>query len=218
MADSAEVSRKSRQGRRKRTDRVPFPNAAFGVVAVAASAGGLAALTQILADLPRDFGAAILIVQHLDPSHPSLMASILQRRTPLTVKQAVEGEAIQPGAVYIAPPDRHLLVTPEGTLTLSRSELVHFVRPSADLLFESVAASYRDRAILVVLTGTGSDGATGVQAGKRVGSRTIVEDPATSEFPGMPSAAVHTGCADQVLPLRRIAEAIEKLVAAGEAA
>ena len=87
------------------------------------------------------------------------MADILSRRTPLQVKQAEEGDRLYPATVYIAPPNRHLLVNADGTLSLSQSELVHFVRPSADLLFESVAASYQDRAIAVVLTGTGSDGA-----------------------------------------------------------
>ena len=130
----------------------------YDVVAMAASAGGLNALSQVLAPLPADFPAAIVLVQHLDPRHRSLMAEILNRRAHLHVEQAEEGKHLKPGTVFIAPPDRHLLVNRDGTLSLTQSELVHFVRPSADLLFESVAASYRDRAIAVVLTGTGSDG------------------------------------------------------------
>lgn len=141
-----------------------FANAAYDVVALAASAGGLTALSLVLSNLPADFPAAVVLVQHLDPRHRSLMAEILGRRTLLQVKQAKEADCLQPSTVYIAPPDRHLLVNPDGSLSLSQSELVHFVRPSADLLFESVAASYRERAITVVLTGTGSDGNMGVQA------------------------------------------------------
>jgi len=146
------------------------------------------------------------------------MADILSRRTSLRVKQAEEGDRLAPGTVAIAPPDRHLLVNPDGTLSLSQSELVHFVRPSADLLFESVAASYRERAIAVVLTGTGSDGAMGVQAIKKMGGRVIVQDERTAEFFGMPTAAIHTGQVDQILPLDEIAPAIITLVTRTDAA
>ena len=192
-------------------------DAAFDIVAMAASAGGLTALSRVLTDLPRDFPAAIVVVQHLDPRHRSLMATILSRRTPLQVKQAEEGEHVVAATVYIAPPNRHLLVNPDGTLSLSQSELVHFVRPSADLLFESVAASYRERAIAVVLTGTGSDGVMGVQAIKKMGGTVIAQDEATAEFFGMPSAAIQSGSVDFVLPLDEIAAALIALVVKGEA-
>jgi len=148
-----------------------FSNGAYDLIALAASAGGLRALSEVLAGLPREFPAAIVVVQHLDRRHRSLMADILSRRTPLHVKEAEEGDHLSPGTVYIAPPNRHLLVNPDGTLSLSQSELVHFVRPSADLLFESVAASFKDRAIAVVLTGTGSDGSMGVKAIKKMDGR-----------------------------------------------
>jgi two-component system, chemotaxis family, protein-glutamate methylesterase/glutaminase len=158
------------------------------------------------------------VVQHLDPRHRSLMADILSRRTPLRVKQAEEGEQVAPATVYIAPPNRHLLVNPDGTLSLTQSQLVHFLRPSADLLFESVAASYRERAIAVVLTGTGSDGAMGVQAIKKMGGTVIAQDEATAEFFGMPGAAIQSGSVDFVLPLNEIPAALVTLVMKGEAA
>jgi two-component system chemotaxis response regulator CheB len=192
-----------------------FPHAAFDLVALAASAGGLTALGQVLTDLPADFPATIVVVQHLDPRHRSLMADILSRRTSLRVKQAEEGDHLVSATVYIAPPNRHLLVNPDGSLSLSQSELVHFVRPSADLLFESAAASYKDRAIAVVLTGTGSDGAMGVQAIKKMGGTVIVQDERTSEFFGMPGAAIQTGSADFVLPLDEVASALVTLVMKG---
>ena len=191
---------------------------AFEIVALAASAGGLAALSAVLSALPADFPAALVVVQHLDPRHRSLMADILNRRTPLTVKQAAEGDHLSAGNVYIAPPDRHLLVNPDGTLSLSQSKLVHFVRPSADLLFESTAASYKDRAIAVVLTGTGSDGSLGVKAIKETGGTVIVQDEKTSEFSGMPSAATQTGQVDFVLSLEEIPLALITLVMKGTAA
>jgi len=195
---------------------IPKPDAAFDIVAMAASAGGLQAFSTVLAYLPAGFPAAILAVQHLDPRHRSLMVDILGRRTPLAVREAVEGVCIEPGIVHFAPPNHHLLVAPGRTLTLTQTELVHFVRPSADLLFESVAACYRERAIAVVLSGTGHDGAMGVRAIKKMGGTVIVQD-GEAEFAGMPSAAVTTGLVDFVLPLGEIAFALVTLVA-GKAA
>ncbi len=194
---------------------VHFSNAAFDVVAVAASAGGIAAISNVLSGLPENFPAAIVIVQHLDPRHRSLIAEILSRRTSLKVKQAEEGDKLSPGTVYIAPPNSHLLVNPDGTLSLSQSELVHFLRPSADLLFESVAACYKDRAIVVVLTGTGSDGAMGVNAIKKMGGTVIAQDVKSAEFSGMPNAAIQTGNVDFILPLEEITSALVSLVMKG---
>ena len=194
----------------------PLSGSAFDVVALAASAGGLTAISRILSAFPDDFPAAIVIVQHLAPRHRSLMASILSRRTSLQVKQAEEGDCLSPATVYIAPPNRHLLVNPDGTLSLSQSELVHFVRPSADLLFESVAASYRHCAIAVVLTGTGSDGAMGVQAIKKMGGTVVCQDEESAEFFGMPDAAIQTGDVDFVLSLGEISSALVTLVMKGE--
>ncbi|NEO31665.1 MAG: chemotaxis protein CheB [Symploca sp. SIO3C6] len=189
-----------------------FADAAFDLVAIASSAGGLQALTEVVSNLPAEFPAALVIVQHLDPRHRSLMAEILSRRTPLQVKQAQEGDCLSPGMVYIAPPNRHLLVNQDGTLSLSQTELVHFVRPSADLLFDSVAASYQARAIAVVLTGTGSDGAMGIQAIEKMGGTVIAQDEETADYFGMPGAAINSGAVDFILPLADIAPALITLV------
>jgi two-component system chemotaxis response regulator CheB len=170
------------------------------------------ALQTILDALPKGFPAAIVIVQHLDPRHRSLLAEILDRHCVLQVSESKEGDMLEPGHAYIAPPNRHLLVNSDGTLTLSESELVHFVRPSADLLFESVAGSYKEHAIAVVLTGTGNDGSMGVQAVKKMGGTVIAQDEATSEFYGMPGAAIATGDVDFALPLPDIAPALVTLV------
>jgi two-component system, chemotaxis family, protein-glutamate methylesterase/glutaminase len=194
-----------------------FPGTAFDVVALASSAGGIAAIGHILESLPAGFPAAIVVVQHLDPRHRSLMAEILRRRTHLEVLQAVEGDQIRPGTVHIAPPDRHLLVNRDGSLSLTQTELVHFVRPSADLLFESVAASFRERAIAVVLTGTGSDGSLGIGAIKKMGGTVIAQDQESAEFFGMPAAAIKSGHADFILRLDEIPPALATLVAEGVA-
>jgi two-component system, chemotaxis family, protein-glutamate methylesterase/glutaminase len=189
-----------------------FPRAAFDVVAVAASAGGLKALTAVLSPLPPDLPAGIVIVQHLHPRHRSLMAQILDRCTALEVRQVEDGDALWPGTAFIAPPDNHVLVNPNGVLSLSKSELVHFLRPSADLLFESVAAAYGDRAIAVVLTGSGRDGSMGVELVKKMGGTVIAQDEATSEFSDMPTAAVRTGSVDFVLPLSEISASLVSLI------
>ena len=180
---------------------------------MAASAGGLAAVTHLLAGLPPDFAAIIVFVQHLDPKHRSLMHEIMGRRSNLPVTQAVDGMDLEPGHVYLAPPDNHMLVNSDATVSLTRSELVNFVRPSADLLFESVAAAYGERAIAVVLTGAGNDGSMGVTAIKSRGGTVIAQDESSSEFFGMPSAAIRTGAVDFVLSLEEIPAALRLLVA-----
>jgi two-component system chemotaxis response regulator CheB len=188
---------------------------AFEIVALAASAGGLNALTHVLSALPADFPAGLVVVQHLDRRHRSLMAEILSRRTRIQVAEASEGHFVRPGTAYIAPSDRHLLVNADRSFSLTQTELVHFVRPSADLLFESTAASFRDRAIAVVLSGSGQDGAMGVRAIKKMGGTVIVQD-ANAQFRGMPDAALATGLVDFVLPLDDIALALQKLCTSTE--
>lgn len=185
---------------------------AFAVVAIAASAGGLQAISALLAALPDDFPAAIVVVQHLSPHQPSQMADILRRRIALPVTQAVEGELLRSGHVYLAPPDRHLLVLPDHTLSLTHTEKVHFVRPSGDVLFGSVAACFGPRAIAVILTGGASDGAAGIKAIKEAGGITLAQDEASSDTFSMPRAAIETGAVDHILPLDAIAPRLVSLV------
>ncbi|MEV2250670.1 chemotaxis protein CheB [Streptomyces sp. NPDC050147] len=184
----------------------------YAVVAIAASAGGVQALIRLLGGFDADLPVPVLLVQHLDPRHRTALPQVLTHRTKLTIKLAEDRDRIQPGIVYLAPPGRHLLVKSNGTMVLSDSEVVHFVRPSADLLFESVAEAYGPRAIACVLTGTGVDGARGVAAIKAHGGTVLVEDPKTAQFAGMPTAAVKSGAADHVLPLEEIAAALRGLV------
>ncbi|MFJ4654466.1 chemotaxis protein CheB [Nocardia sp. NPDC088792] len=184
----------------------------YDVVALASSAGGIQALQVVLGALGGDLPVPVLVVQHLDRRHPTILDRVLARATALTVKLAEDGEPIEAGTVYLAPPDRHILAGPSGHLGLSSSERVHFLRPSADLLFVSVAEAYGPRAIACVLTGTGADGAIGVGAVKSHGGIVIAQDPATAAFDGMPRAAVTTGAVDFVLPLSEIGAAISTLV------
>ncbi|MEV0261104.1 chemotaxis protein CheB [Streptomyces sp. NPDC050617] len=188
------------------------PGTPYAIVAVASSAGGIQGLTALLGALSSDLPVPVLVVQHLDPRHRTVIADVLSRRTDLPVKLAEAEERALPGTIYIAPPDRHLLVDSDGVLTLSNTELVHFVRPSADLLFESLAGAYGPQAIACVLTGTGSDGAMGTEAVKARGGTVIAQDPVTADFPGMPQAAIDTGSVDFVLPLEEIAAVVSGLV------
>jgi two-component system chemotaxis response regulator CheB len=165
------------------------PPASFRLVAIAASAGGLTALTAVLSRLPATFPVPIVIVQHVDPNHNSVIADILSRRTALTVKQGIR---------------------------LGHSELVHFVRPSADRLFET-AAEACGPIIGVVLTGTGSDGAAGARAIKKAGGTVIAQDQSSSAFFGMPQAAIEAGAVDRVLPLEAIGPALVELTGSHDA-
>lgn len=182
------------------------------LVAMAASAGGIHAIGVVLSMLPTDLPAPVVIVQHLAPRHPSHMASIMARQTQLDVRQARDGEVLRNAVVYIAPPDRHLLVNTDGSVTLADTELVHFLRPSGDLLFESAAAACGPGLVAVVLSGTGEDGAMGVRAVKKMGGAVIVQDETSAEFTGMPHAAIGTGIADRVLALSDIGPAIATLI------
>jgi two-component system chemotaxis response regulator CheB len=200
-----------------RTRRVvatrPYLLRNFDVVAMGASAGGLKALSQVLGGLAKEFPSSIVVVQHLAPRHKSWMASLLGRSCEVKVKQAEHGEILLPGMVYTAPPDEHLLVGP-GKIQLAHSQLVHFSRPSIDLLFESVAGTYGSRSIGVVLSGSGKDGAAGIRAIKEAGGITIAQLPSTAEFRHMPEAAIETGCIDFILPLIKIGEKITGLCSA----
>src|ERR1051325_9356669 len=141
----------------------------FEIITIAGSVGGIPALLQILSGLPANFPVPILIVQHLNSKVPTQLAKVLGRRTKLRVKLAEEGDQLQPAVVYIAPPNLHLLFKSKGILALSPASKVNFSRPSADVLFESVATFYQASAIGVVLSGKRYDGAAGTQAIKAKG-------------------------------------------------
>ena len=204
---------------RHRASKVPAlpATANFPVIAMAASVGGLAALSVILGGLPAKFPAAIAIVMHLSPDHKSILAEILNRRTHLPVRQAHTGDVLCPSWVFVAPPNRHLFVAPSGRLKLSSSSAVkvHYARPSAEPLFASVAEVYGRNAIAVVLTGGDGDGSFGVQIIKDKGGMVIAQDRPTSKDFSMPETSIETGDVDFILPLDAIAPKLIELVGAG---
>jgi len=184
---------------------------------MAASAGGLNALSVILGGLPVDFPAAIAIVMHLSPDHKSLLAEILDSRSHLKVKQAQTGDILCHSSVFVAPPNHHMTVTKGGRLELSSSsaDKVHYARPSAEPLFASVAEVYRKNAVAVVLTGGDGDGSFGVQIIKEKGGKVIAQDRPTSQDFSMPETSIKTGDVDFILPLDEIAPKLIELVGAG---
>ena len=181
---------------------------------MAASAGGLKALSVILGGLPADFPAAITIVMHVSLDHKSLLADILTSRSHLEVREAHTGDVLCHASVFVAPPNHHLSVTPGGCLQLSSSsaEKVHYARPSAEPLFASVAEVYKKNAIAVVLTGGDGDGSFGVQIIKEQGGTVIAQDRPTSENFSMPETSIKTGDVDYILPLDKIAPMLIALV------
>lgn len=190
----------------------------FDVVAVGASAGGLAALSILLGDLPVGFPAPVAVVLHLSPDHPSVLVGILSRCTRLPVCWATDGARMNPGTVYIAPPDQHLVFERNGDVALLHSAPVHFSRPSVDLLFASAARAFRDRTLAVILTGNGYDGSDGAAEVHNAGGVVIAQDEASSEFFSMPREAIESGGVSYILPLASIGTAVRRLVTLGAAA
>src|SRR5262249_7278105 len=185
------------------------------VVALAASAGGVPALARIIAALPADFAAPVLVVLHLVPDHPSILARVLGRGARLPVREAVDGAALEAGIVYVALPDRHLTVDAGRRVRLTHTGPVHHCRPAADELFGSVARIYGPAAVGVICTGMGQDGGDGLKQIQEQGGITIAQDRGSSAFFGMPGSAIRRGAVARVLPLDQIPGALVALFAGG---
>jgi two-component system CheB/CheR fusion protein len=180
------------------------------VVGIGASAGGVRTLQQLFAALPEKPGAAFVVVVHLDPDMRSEMSNILAARTSMPVMQVDKPVPLQPDHVYVIPPDRRLHITDDEIATAEFDE-PRGKRAPIDLFFRSLAEQHGD-GCAVILTGAGSDGAVGVKAVKESGGIILVQDPVEAEFPSMPRAAIATGIADFVLPVREIAVRLIELV------
>jgi two-component system, chemotaxis family, protein-glutamate methylesterase/glutaminase len=180
----------------------------FPVLAIGASAGGLEAVRRITEALPRNCGAAVALVMHVG-RQPSQLPEILNWHGKLPAAFAEEGAMLEPGHIYVAPPDRHLLLQAPGRIHLDDGTLVHHTRPAVDPLFASAAATFGRRVVGVVLSGRGSDGAAGLRAIKVHGGLALVEDPARAAAPQMPLAAVADD-EPEILPLDQLARRIAR--------
>lgn len=177
---------------------------AFPIVAVGASAGGLNACGAFLAALRPETGIAVVVVAHLDPTHPSLMAELLARTSRFDVREARDGDRPAPGSVHVIPPGAYLRLR-DGRLRLDRPAPGEAVRRPFDALLRSLAAEAGPRAVCVVLSGTADDGVAGLAEIHAAGGLTLAQDPAEAEFPGMPQAALDTGLVDACRPVRELA-------------
>ena len=168
-------------------------------VAIGASAGGVEVLSVLLSSLPASCRASFFIVMHIPRERPSLLAEVFNARCALPVREAEDKEPVQPGTVYFAPPDYHLLLDRGPILALSSDEPVHFSRPSIDVLIESAADIYGERLLGLILTGANQDGAAGLAAVGRAGGRTVVQDPESAAVAYLPQAALQQGPVDFIL-------------------
>jgi two-component system chemotaxis response regulator CheB len=180
------------------------PTSDIEAVAVGASAGGVEVLSMLLSALPSSCRAAFFIVMHIPRERPSLLPEVFGSRCALPVREAEDKEPVQPGTVYFAPPDYHLLVDRGPAFALSSDEPVHFSRPSIDVLFDSAADIYGERLLGLILTGANQDGAEGLAAIGRAGGRTVVQEPSGAAVPFLPVAALQQGPVDYVLSLTQL--------------
>jgi two-component system chemotaxis response regulator CheB len=185
--------------------------ARYRAVVVGGSAGGLKALVDILSEIPAHFGLPVLVVQHLHASDGGALARHLARETSLPVVEPCDKERIEPGCVYVAPADYHMLVERSGTIALSVEERVNWSRPSIDVLFESAASAWGRSVIAIILSGANSDGAKGAQAVKAAGGLVIAQDADEAQHPFMPRAAIDARVVDEVLRAKEIGRRVAEL-------
>ncbi len=183
-------------------------NTAKGIIGVGASAGGLEALQALLANIPEDLNQyAFIVAQHVSPSHKSMLTNLLAKDASFPVKEAIDGEDLEAGYIFITPPDSDLTIQ-DQKIVLSKPQSNAGPKPSVNLLFESIAENYGAFGVGIILSGTGTDGATGISYIRKEGGITVAQEPDTAKFPGMPEAAINTGLVDLVLPPESICEEI----------
>ncbi len=187
----------------------PGDSSEFLIVGIGASAGGLDACRKLVSALPAKSGLAFILVQHLDPTHESMMVDLLASHTSMSVRQATDGMLIEREHLYVIPPGTYLSVA-NGTLHLSQPQARHGARLPFDYLLKSLAEACGARAVCVILSGTGADGSLGLKAVKAAGGLVIAQDPEEAGYDGMPRSAMMTGAVDLVLPVAKIPEALVK--------
>ena len=188
----------------------------YAIAVVGTSWGGLAALRELVSCLPADLRIPVVLIQHRHRMSDEALPRLLQDRTPLDVCEAEDKMPIEPGHIYVAPADYHLLVDADGYFTLSVEEPVRYSRPSIDVTFTSAADVFGGRTIGVVMTGANADGAAGLKRIAERGGAAIVQEPVTAESPAMPTAALEAVPKARVMVLSQIGSAIAELAAVPE--
>ena len=187
----------------------------FEAIVIGASTGGLNALQTVIEPIPADFSLPIIVVQHRLPALNDFLVFSLNASGQLTVKEAAEKEAIQPGIVYIGPANYHLLVERDKTLSLSIDAKVCYSRPAIDVLFETAAETYRSGLVGIILTGANEDGTAGLKKIKQHGGLTVAQNPATAEAALMPASAIRENIVDKICSLTEISALLIQLSGQG---
>lgn len=172
---------------------------AYDAIVIGTSAGGLYVLMRMLKLLPPDYPVPIIVVQHRAKDERQLLEEVMEQHCSIYIKQADEKEKIQPGVVYFAPPDYHLLIEHDATFSLSHDAPVNYSRPSIDVLFETASDVYKEKLLAIILTGANKDGAAGIKKISMAGGTTIAQQPETADYPEMPKAAINTGVIRHIL-------------------
>lgn len=181
------------------------------IVGIGASAGGLEAFEQFFTNMPEDSGMAFIVISHLSPDHVSVMPDLLRKYTRMKVFQISEGMKIEPDCVYMTPPNREVAIF-HGALHLMEAAEPHGLRLPIDYFFRSLAHDQGERAIAVILSGSGSDGALGIKEIKAELGMVMVHDPDSAKYGGMPKSAIGTGVVDYVLPADKMPDQLLKYV------
>ncbi|MEO5947840.1 MAG: chemotaxis protein CheB [Chitinophagaceae bacterium] len=183
----------------------------YELIVIGGSAGSFQVILKLVSQLDKGFDIPVLIITHRSRGNDTQLIDILNEKTSLRVKEAEEKELILPGCIYVCPPDYHLLIEKDKTLSLDYSEKVHYARPSIDVTFQCVADIYKEKSIAVLLSGANGDGAEGLYCIHQQGGVTIVQDPKNAEVPLMPQRALELFTADYIIEAKEIAGTLKEL-------
>lgn len=207
------TSKPRKTGRLIKKEKVVVPalKPSFPIVGIGASAGGLEAFDQFFTHMPPDSGMAFVLIQHLDPKHKSILSELVRRYTRMPVREVEDGMTVEPNSVYVIPPNRNMAILHRKLHLLEQSD-ISGLRTPIDFFFRSLAEDLKEKAICIVLSGTGTEGAMGLRAVKGEGGMAMAQDAESAKYDGMPRSAIGTGLVDYVLPPEKMAEQLIRYV------
>jgi len=197
--------------KKEKVASVPVAKPSFPIVGIGASAGGLEAFDQFFTHMPPDSGMAFVLIQHLDPKHKSILSELVRRYTRMPVREVEDGMSVEPNSVYVIPPNRNMAILHRKLHLLEQSDITG-LRTPIDFFFRSLAEDLKDKAICIVLSGTGTEGAMGLRAVKGEGGMAMAQDAESAKYDGMPRSAIGTGLVDYILPPEKMAEQLIRYV------